>query len=231
AKVGAIVEALSNSGPTADLVTVVTSDHGEHFGEHRLLDHQFSLRNVLLHVPLVVHGVPGAKAAVIDEPVSLIDVAPSVLAWAGLDPSDLPGRVLPAEAPAAPLPPRDLFAAYSDGKPGDWPGEIRMFAADSSRKRAQCGPSDRVFGDIASLTRFPHKLIWYRDHPAQLYDLRWDAAERTDQAATLPETAARLEAEITEHLERTGFFRDSAGSAPALSPEAREALEGLGYVE
>ena len=44
------------------LVTIVTADHGEHFGEHQLIGHAFSVREELVHVPLVVHGTEAAGA-------------------------------------------------------------------------------------------------------------------------------------------------------------------------
>ncbi len=57
---------------------VVTSDHGEAFGEHNMIRHGFELWEPLVRVPLLVH-VPGAKPARIEARRSLIDLAPTVL--------------------------------------------------------------------------------------------------------------------------------------------------------
>ena len=76
---------LRGVGFADNLITIVVADHGEHLGERRLLDHQFSLSNVLLHVPLIVNGVKDAAPAIVAEPVTLLDVAPSLLEWAGLE--------------------------------------------------------------------------------------------------------------------------------------------------
>jgi arylsulfatase A-like enzyme len=54
-----LLEALDRSGKLDDTVIVVTSDHGENFGEAGLVSHAVSLDNRLLHVPFVVAG-PGA---------------------------------------------------------------------------------------------------------------------------------------------------------------------------
>src|SRR5262249_62397010 len=57
-----LVTALDRSGrPT---LLVITSDHGENIGEHELMDHQFSLHDTLIKVPLLVRYPDGADAGV-----------------------------------------------------------------------------------------------------------------------------------------------------------------------
>ncbi len=79
----------------ADVIVVVTSDHGEEFEEHGNLIHGRTLYDDVLHVPLAVRGpgvLPGRRVA---DMVSLLDVAPTLLEWAGVPPSDsLDGRSL-----------------------------------------------------------------------------------------------------------------------------------------
>lgn len=70
-----------------DTVVVVTADHGDEFLDHGGKGHQHALYEELVHVPLVVWA-PGRLPAGrrIATPVSLIDVAPTLLAIAGLPP-------------------------------------------------------------------------------------------------------------------------------------------------
>jgi arylsulfatase A-like enzyme len=78
-----------------DLLVVVTSDHGEEFLEHGSLMHSRTLYDELLHVPLVLRGggLPTGKR--VREMVSLMDVAPTLLDWAGAPvPAGLDGRSL-----------------------------------------------------------------------------------------------------------------------------------------
>jgi arylsulfatase A-like enzyme len=79
-----------------DTVVIVTSDHGEHLGDHGLFFHGCSLYRQLVAVPLVILGpfrVP--RRPVVDEPVSLRDLPATVLDLAGLERSDpFPGRSL-----------------------------------------------------------------------------------------------------------------------------------------
>ena len=57
---------------------IVTSDHGEAFGEHGTHFHTKTLYEELIAVPLIVAG-PGLLPRRIDERVSLVDVGPTVL--------------------------------------------------------------------------------------------------------------------------------------------------------
>lgn len=69
-----------------DDILVFFSDHGEELWDHGGFEHGHTLYDELLRVPLVIRG-PGMPAARVREPTSLLDVAPTVLALAGLDPT------------------------------------------------------------------------------------------------------------------------------------------------
>lgn len=232
-KLGAILDAVRRLEGGRDLITIVTSDHGEFLGDHNLMGHQFSLRTPVLHIPLAVHGLPGVSAAVVDDPVSLIDIAPSVLEWTGVaTPSDLPGRPLPLE-PGLSAQPRQMFAAYSDQDfpmPKDWRGIISWTSKEKLRKA--CKPSARVFGGMATLIRYPYKFHWFERYPPELYDLSWDPNERSDLAALEPDLVARFNVEI-EPLVRAAGLLDTAPveSAEPASKEVVETLRKLGYVD
>lgn len=220
--------ALAAAGP-AGLLTVVTADHGEHLGERRLVDHQFTVDDVAVHVPLVVGGVRGATPAVVDAPVGLVDVTASLLAWAGVTlPTDaLDGHPLPL-APESSPPARDLLVAYGDRQPADWP-MTDIPAPGPDGKRSRCGPADRVFGDMAALVRYPHKLVWYARYPPQLFDLAVDPGEQHDLAAEQPALLHQLGATLAGRIERGGLFAN--GPDGAIDPQIHEALRALGYAE
>ena len=50
---------LDQRGLLANTWVIVTSDHGEHFGEHHLFGHANSLYRQVLHVPLLIVQRPG----------------------------------------------------------------------------------------------------------------------------------------------------------------------------
>jgi arylsulfatase A-like enzyme len=85
---------LAGEGLLAHALVVVTADHGEEFGEHGGLLHRDLLYDELLHVPLLL-AAPGIAPARVGGLVSTVDVAPTILAWAGAPaPPGLPGRDL-----------------------------------------------------------------------------------------------------------------------------------------
>ena len=95
AQVGALMVALEERGLAENTVVLVTSDHGEQFGEHELIGHSNSLYEPVLRVPLLLVGSREAvpSGTVVDTPVSLRDVPATLLDVLGL-PQSLPGRSL-----------------------------------------------------------------------------------------------------------------------------------------
>jgi hypothetical protein len=65
-------------------VLIVSSDHGEAFGEHGLYYHNKSLYEVMVHVPLLVQ-LPERKARTNHAHVSMMDIGPTVLDLFGVD--------------------------------------------------------------------------------------------------------------------------------------------------
>lgn len=236
AKAAAVREQLKAAGYEANVITVVTSDHGQLLGEHGLVNHQFSVHEQLLRVPLIVHGL-GNPAASIDEPVDLIDVVPSILAWTGVAAasSGLPGRVLPTAARAATDAPRDLVAMF-----GDWVGllsrEMPAWIGNGANETASarqrtCTPEDHVSGDMVALMRYPYKLIWYQRYVAELYDIRADPDEHDNIAATDPAPLATLQAALSALKAESPMLSSAPAQPGAPDPNVGKALKSLGYVE
>ena len=70
-------------------LTVVHSDHGEEFWDHRSFEHNHSLYEELVHVELAVRPPKGWHAAPrVPEPVSLADIVPTVLDFVGVPLAD-----------------------------------------------------------------------------------------------------------------------------------------------
>lgn len=65
------------------VILILSADHGEAFGEHGTKYHAVTLYEELVRVPLFVKA-PGLKRRVIDEPVTLVDLAPTILDAYGL---------------------------------------------------------------------------------------------------------------------------------------------------
>jgi hypothetical protein len=238
AKLGELVERSRNWEGSKSPITVATSDHGEHFGEHRLMNHLYSLRSQTLHVPMVISGVEGGTSGIVESSVGLLDVGAALRCWALKEDCDsnwpLPGQTegRPVEPKSASPP---LFSFYSDATAMMPKAVLDNWTVPEgyewvNRHRDSCGPEDRVFGEMASMIRYPMKINWVEDQPFEVYDLSWDPEERSNLVEVQVEKAAELRAELEKHLEERIIDRDRPSDA-GLSDEQLRALKSLGYIE
>jgi choline-sulfatase len=113
-EVGRLIAALGTDG--GDSVIVAAGDHGEAFGEHGEYSHGIFVYDTTLRVPLVVvapaglmaGGRPGAR--VVSDPVTLADVAPTVMKLLGGEMKDADGIDLGPALAGRPLAARELYA-------------------------------------------------------------------------------------------------------------------------
>ncbi|HEX2032997.1 MAG TPA: sulfatase-like hydrolase/transferase [Chloroflexota bacterium] len=94
AQIGQILQALRDAGHEANTIVVFTSDHGDMAGAHEL-NQKHTLYDESARVPLIIAG-PGVVAGrVTAEPVSLVDLLPTLCDLAAVAaPADLPGLTL-----------------------------------------------------------------------------------------------------------------------------------------
>lgn len=77
-RLGELREALEAPALASRVILVVVGDHGEPFGEHGPIGRDRSLHDESLRVPLLVRA-PQLRAHAVGEPVSLLDLAPTLL--------------------------------------------------------------------------------------------------------------------------------------------------------
>ncbi|MDH5406262.1 MAG: sulfatase [Candidatus Aminicenantes bacterium] len=88
---GLLFDKLKEFGLLKNTIIIITSDHGEEFWEHYDIaaTHGHSLFNELLHVPLIIYApVLKVKKKTVEDKASLIDVFPTLLDLAGIEPYD-----------------------------------------------------------------------------------------------------------------------------------------------
>lgn len=227
--VGRLLDGLDHVLGLNDTMLVVTSDHGEHLGEHGLLDHQYALSEQLLRVPLLLRPPGGNQGRVVEGTQQLVDIAPTLLTAAQLQPIEAPGYGRPLDATS-----RDwAFAEYYGPQP--------TMAAHARRGNAQrFRRFDRSLQ--ALVTSDHHKLVIGSDGSGHLFDLGTDEGERTDLAPTQPQRVEALRARINDACGGgagggVGGRAPGGGSAPGLqdddvvADEVRHALESLGYLQ
>ena len=149
---------------------VITSDHGEEFGERGTWGHAHTLYAEQLHVPLIVSG-PGIPAGkVVDAPVGTQDIAPTIASWVGAEGKLVAdGLVLDAQ--------KDQDAAL----------RARPFPAETTRFK-----TNRL-----GLYEDGLRLEWdLKSDQVELFDPHADPKEATDLAASRPEDVKRLQGRL-----------------------------------
>lgn len=198
-------------------MVIITADHGENLGEHGRIGHQYCLYDTLLHVPLIVkYPKRGVAPARIREPVSLVDVVPTILELLGERanaPGDLRGYNLLAHPPQ-----RNIFAEMS--KP-----DLAPFLA--LYPNAETAPYDR---SLRAVRTSQHKLIQGSDGLDELYDLDTDPDETYNLKESRPDLVNTLAAEL-DRWQDDLIPAMSTGEAPEFEVQVRERLRALGYLE
>jgi arylsulfatase A-like enzyme len=220
-----LVDALAAADALDDTALLLTADHGESLGEHGIwFDHQGLFRETL-HVPLYLR-LPGAALAGerVGTRVTGVDVAPTLLALAGLRPrADLSGADLAALARKAggAAEDRRVFFAFSDmHQVGFHDGEAHFFTTLTDRLR---------YGTSLVVTdgrTVPHKADPIPRDKHFLYDPAADPALTRDVSAERPGETAAAHAE----LERWRASLDRKQSTRReVSADEEEGLRKMGY--
>lgn len=172
--VGRLLDEVAARGAADRTIVWFVSDHGESLeGDPRMPEtHGDVTYTPLVHVPLAVR-IPGVPGGARPEPVSLVDIAPTVLALAG------------APAAMGPLDGFELVPSILDGP------------------RALRPPPERAIviheRDQWSVVEWPYQVIVRpADDLVELYDIVRDPLNRQDLAAQQPALAKRLRARYAE---------------------------------
>lgn len=202
-EIGRLLAAIENLGWMDDSLIIFAADHGEGIGDHDHIGHIDQLYDSLLHVPLIMVA-PGhlPEGVVIDQPVSLVDIFPTVAELAGFSaPEGVRGR--------------SLVSLMQQR--GEFPE--RPHVALTAQPQADSN-LEAVIVDGWKLIR---KV---ETGQVALFDLNADPGELTDLAPQYPEDVERLNQILNEQLSSS----IPAGTWADLDDESRSRLEALGYV-
>ncbi|HTL42726.1 MAG TPA: sulfatase-like hydrolase/transferase [Vicinamibacterales bacterium] len=208
AQVGRVLDWLKSAAQDGRTIVAIAGDHGEGLGDHGEDTHGMLAYDSTLRVPLVIRQ-PGRAAAVVDAPVSLVDL-PATLC-------DLAGVAIPESM---------RHWSIMSGKP---------IAVRSARGGSQS--TSEGAAEIYAETQYPRAAGWHAltalvdqrwkviaSSETELYDLENDpgethniAQDKTPLASALTSRAARLSA-------------SAPGTDSKVSDDARERLQSLGYV-
>ncbi len=92
--IGSLVDQLDRRGLLDSTLIVLTSDHGESFGEHGRLGHGSTLYMPQVHVPLLIRPPGGTPARRVAGAVGLADLPATILSLIGAQDTPFPGHPL-----------------------------------------------------------------------------------------------------------------------------------------
>jgi len=207
AEIGRILDFLRERGFWERTLFVVTSDHGEEFFEHGGVLHGQTQYQEVLRVPLLVKGPGVPQGRRVRAPVSLVDVAPTVLTRAGIAvPEGLDGV--------------DVARLWSEG---DRALEARYLFSEADH--------NNVEHDITRAVRYKSfKLHFNRlSREYRLYDLSRDPAEQAD-VSDISAGQEQAFASLSERLDQFMAIEKVEAPVRSLSEEEIEKLRSLGYL-
>lgn len=209
-----VIATLRSSGELARTWIVVCGDHGEGVMTQQEVTHGFLAEDGTLRIPLFVRRPDGALRGRIEAPASAVDIAPTLLAIAGLHvDGSLHGR--------------DLLAAHAQELAG---GEAAAALADRTIW-FETWAGWHVYGWHRLEGVIAGRFKYVRNVGDELFDIADPAdprLERDNLAAERPEVVHALQQRMAALQEEPVARFDS--TATSLPPEEVARLRELGYV-
>lgn len=197
-----LFDALAKRDLTRNTLVIVVSDHGEEFGEHGVYFHGNSLYRASIQVPLMV-VLPGKVPAgqVVDHPVSLRDLAATIVSLTGAEQSPFPGKSL---------------ERFWGAERGTQPSDSLLSELNYTARLPANTPISR--GPMKSLILDGSRLIRNGDGVNELYDFESDTLEARNLAGD--SSSAVTLVRLNEALGALLKVSNSGASEGSLGPQA-----------
>ena len=218
---GRLVQDLKSRDLYDDALIIVTADHGEAFYEHGHWQHTVSLYDQITHIPLIVKWPEGSRPKRSTLPASQIDVFPTILEAAGIEPPDT-GAVSLAQQLSTPDERRGVLSELTSPL-----GRLQGCHEPPLEKGECLAVRLATLKYIASLSEQDGEVSTVNQ---ELYDIDSDPLERNDLSKLQPAAAERMLARIHTFL-RTARNQQMSAEDVILDDETAKALESLGYVQ
>ena len=209
-QIGVLLDRLEQMGLYEGTMIVLTSDHGEYFAEHDLVEHSKDVYQEALWVPLIVKA-PSQRRGRRDDTV--------------ISSSDIPYLVF-SEFPSETA---QKYAGSFPNAPGNHPVIVENYY---TRARDLFNP---VWGKRFNRIRqviydWPYKYIHSSDGHSELYHLDYDLKEAVNLIDKNPERTREMLSDLRAYMESRPTFEEEIEQAP-LSPDEIKRLKSLGYVD
>lgn len=207
--IGELITRLKERGLHENSLIIITSDHGEAFGERNFMQHGFAVYQDQIYVPLIIKYPNTKEACEVNESVNSVDIMPTVLDMLGYEiPEEVQGRSL--------LELETLKSRFIITESFPNPLVINWHRRFDRTERA-------IFsGSLKYITSTAGKR--------ELYDLSKDPDEKRNLYNSADSTSERLGALLNNWLQTT--VAEAELSSPIkLQRETLRRLRALGYVQ
>jgi len=202
-QLGRVLAFLKNKGLYGRTLVVLLADHGEGLGEHGEKTHGFFIYNSTLHIPLVIKPAPAAAHREVMQPVSTVDVLPTILDELRVEvPKVVQGHSIAGALNGKAIAPSPIYSeTFLPRLHFNW-SELRGIQHES------------------------YKLI---DGPKpELYDIGSDPGELHDLHAGKPAVSQQMQSQLASTISKFTQGEGMAEKTP-LDPALAERLKALGY--
>jgi arylsulfatase A-like enzyme len=204
-----LFEYLNKNNLLSNTLIIITSDHGESIGEHKLLDHGHALYEEQIRVPLIMIGPGIPKGKRISGLVRNIDILPSLVEY----------LKLPAQSG---IQGKSFWSNLKDEKLDDriYIGEI--FQDPNTRVR-------RFQRDLKTRRDETTKVLWASNGKHEFYDLRSDPSENLNLYNDDQKDFVLFAGQLFDYLKQ--LPKKKPRTKPKIDDESLESLKATGYFQ
>ena len=220
AELGRFLEHLKSAGLYQRSLIIVTADHGESFYGHGHWQHSLTLYEELIRIPSIVKWPGDSPKGHVRSQVSQVDIYPTVLKAAGLEPSPTNGIDLRefVEGTAEARKRRWVVSETAWRSPAGWARKI-AFRTEKLKYIATLAAPPGVEPQESHLER------------EELYDLLGDPEEKVNLLEASSVDVESFRRELAQYLSEARSLRTSRQTEHVVEDDVTlERLRSLGYI-
>jgi arylsulfatase A-like enzyme len=223
-KVGEVASMLKEKQCYDNTLIIITSDHGEHFGEHNLWSHTGSLYNEVLHIPLIIKFPKGvAHLKEVKHCTQLVDIFPTIMDITRVSQKEqinTSGVSLVCNG--------NKSNTFHDYIFAEWEGRIPYFIQEKLKFNNSSKDIDKITHKMKMISDGRYKYISISDGSEELYDLSIDSNENNNLINESNDAVSILKVKLDEWKSEAAAEMNEERSE--IDEETRKNLERLGYM-